>query len=128
MKKIVAAASLVIAPLAVAGCHSGHAAAAKSSTHAFASSSQGQYDKAQAQAIVKKCLPSSEAAQLKLAEPVKGKTARAAVGNCLKIPGANRQAFDNALISGAVSGKLTTKAGRIQFAEVTVPALLVKYQ
>lgn len=43
------------------------------------------------------------------------------------IPPANRTAFENAFISAALHGSLTTRDGRHEFATVTVPELLQKY-
>jgi|SRR5579871_5470890 len=136
-KKIVALPAAVLCLAALAACgHKGSASAAessvKASTHAFATSSAGQYDKAQAAKLVRKCFPASETAQLRLAEPKKGKPGRQAVENCLKIPagpnGANRTAFDDALLNALIHGHLRTSAGRTQLIEVTIPQLVVKYQ
>lgn len=126
--KTAAVALAAGAAVAISGCHSGSHAAAKASISAFASSSQGQFDKAQAQAIIGRCLPKSETAQLKLAEPSKGKAARKAVEACLEIPQQNRQAFDDAFVTDTMHGKLGTKAGRATFAETTLPDLVVRYR
>ena len=131
MNKLLAAAPIAVLSVGIlAGCakHAGAAAAASASAHAFATSSQGQYDKAQAEALVKKCFPASESAQLKLAEPVKGKPARVKTEGCLAIPAANRQAFDDALLNALLHGHLKSKAGRTTLIEVTIPQLVVKYQ
>jgi Flp pilus assembly protein TadD len=129
MRKILTGlASVAMLTLAVTACHGSSGTKAESSAKAFASSSQGAYDKAQAEAAVKKCFPAQESKQLALAEPSKGKAARKAVEACLAIPPANRTAFDDALLNALLKGHVTTKAGRTQLAEVTIPELVVKYR
>jgi len=128
-KLIMLAIPAVILPLAACGPkHAAAEASASASAHAFATSSTGQYDKAHADALVKKCFPSSETAQLKLARPAAGKAGRKTVENCLAIPKANRTAFDDALLNALLHGHVKTKAGRTTLTEVTIPQLVVKYQ
>ena len=129
-RKILTLAAVPVLAVTLAACGHGSgklkADAAKAS--ARATSSAVQADKVQAQQLAKQCLPASETAQLRLAEPAKGKAGRQAVDRCLAIPPQNRQAFDDALLNAAVHGHLSTKAGRDAFAAVTVPQLVVKYR
>ena len=133
-RKYAFAVPLLALPL-LAACHSSgkttaEASSAKASASAFASSAQGKADKAEAQKLVKKCFPASESAQLKLAEPVKGKTARKSVEACFNgvIPAKNRTAFDDALLNAVIHGHVKTHAGRETLVTVTIPGLVVKYQ
>ena len=135
MKKIILAVPvLALLPLTACGHHPGKASAeassASASAHAFATSSAGVYDKAQAQLIVKKCLPAKESAQLKLAEPVKGSAGRKQVVTCFEnfIPAQNRTAFDDALLNDVLHGALATHASRVTFTTETLPQLVVKNQ
>lgn len=133
-KIIVSVIAIPALALSVAACGpksgtaSSAASSAKASASAFANSPQGRQEKAQAEALVKKCLPASEAKQLELAEPGKGKANRQAAEACLAIPkGQQRTLFDEALLGAAVNGHLKTKAGRAQF-PVTVAELVLSYK
>ncbi len=129
-KKMLLAVPL-LAALPLTACGHKHAAAeapVSASAHAFATSSQGRYDKAQAEALVRKCFPASETAQTRMLAPSKGKPARVAAENCLKIPSQNRIAFDDALLNALLHGHVKSKAGRTTLIEVTIPQLIVKYQ
>lgn len=118
----------VVPVLLVAGCNKSSDSAAKASASAFATSSTGRYDKAQADKLVKKCFPASEATQLKMLEPKKGKPERTKVEDCLAIPETNRTAFDDALLNALLHGNIKSHAGRTTLTEVTIPQLVVKYQ
>lgn len=126
-KTVIAVIAVAVLALTVAGC-SGFGKTSSSSARAFSSSSQGQYDKAQAAKLAKECLPASETAQLRLLSPHKGQAARKAVEDCLEIPKAERQQFDDAFLNAALHAHLRTKAGRDTFATVTFPELLVQFR
>jgi hypothetical protein len=132
------AVSLACAALAACGhaAGNGQAAAAASS---FAANPTTSADVAQAKALVASCLPATPVQQLKTLDLVflhsaTGKdgaqvtAARNKLSSCLGIPPAQRPAFENAAITAAEHGHLTKSAGRKTYAEVTLPALVIRYK
>ncbi len=123
--------------MTASGCGSSHsshlhAAAASHSAQAraFATSSAGQLDKAEAQKLAKKCLPQSDSGLIALMG-AGGHSRRQQVITCARIPPQDKAAFEDGLLtSGAkliTSGGIYHSAQRQAFYEVTVPALFMKY-
>jgi hypothetical protein len=141
LPKILATAALIAAAaLAAAGCtgshSSGQAAAAASS---FTANPTASADLAQAKAGVARCItgtPLQQLATLKVLflENATGPHAqqvtqtRATVFGCLGVPASQRTAFKNDALTAAEHGKVYTKAGAKVYLEVTMPALLARYQ
>lgn len=121
--------------LAACGSHSGKAAADASSALANPATSQ---DIAQAKADVARCFPATPLQQVHVIHLVflssaAGKNgpavtaARTQVFGCLGIPAGQRTAFKNDALTAAEHGQVYTKAGARAYLEVTLPALVLKY-
>jgi hypothetical protein len=75
-----------------------------------------------------KCLPKGALAQLKLAKSLETATGRKGLIIACGIPPQNKEKFEAEALQGAESGHLTTKAGRAQYFEVTLPGVIERNQ
>ncbi len=137
MKITRAAAAMVAAAVLVtaAGCGSSSShlqpvASRSAEAHAFATSSAGKLDLADAQELEKKCLPQGNSGLIALMG-TSGHDRRQQVITCAKIPPQNKAAFENALLTSGTqlvtSGGIYHQAQRRAFYELTVPGLFMRY-
>jgi len=111
----IAAAMLAAGMLLLAACgHGTHSAAARAS--AAATSTAVKADEKTAEALIKPCMPSDQAALLT-------RSGRAAFAACMRIPPAHRQAAETCVMTAAehdvnlAAGKAVRKAGEAKLAQ-----------
>lgn len=104
---------ILVAIFFLAGCQ--HKATTSQRASSLAANPAAQRDKAQAEKIIKPCLPAN---QLSLAN----KAARTTMVNCI-VPNnpVARQQLEQCISDAAVADHLVTKAGRTQFEQGTDP-------
>jgi hypothetical protein len=73
-------------------------------------------------------VPSNPVGQVAYVHQLMTSSGRAAIENKVGIPPKNRSAFEAAVLGAAEKTNLTSKGNRETFLEVTLPALVKKYQ
>lgn len=106
------------AAVAVVACSPAHSGA----THV--SASQSAAAKADAKALMAKCVPASAVSQIKLAHSLTTSSGRAALEAKCGIPASKKSAFESSALSAAENGHLNTAQGRTVFFSVTLPKLV----
>lgn len=100
---------------------------AKTTTlHVNPSSSAVKSNAATAQQVLG--IPSNPVGQVAYVHQLLTHNGRVAVENKVGIPGSNRSAFEAAVLGAAEHTNLANSGNRATFLEVTLPALVVKYQ
>jgi hypothetical protein len=130
MNNFRSAAAAIVAAAAVTGLAAcGSSYGSGSSSYQQLTPQERALASADAKALAAKCIPTSAAAQIKLAASLKSRPGRVALEDKCGVPPANKAAFEADVLSAVEHGHLTKGASyRKVFFTVTLPKIVEENQ